>query len=590
MRMDASMHQRLEQRQLLKLSPQMIQQIEILQLATLELQQLVKQELEQNPALELAAEVPQKSGADEAEEKIGPDPAAPTAEESETEAQEDTLRFLEEQHEFVPYRRARSTATGDEYDETNALQNTPDRGATLQEYLHKQAALVETNGRLRRLLDFMIDCLDDNGYFSMPLDSIIGILNQGTLAAAKEHLRSRGVAFADGQEDRSSACPGPESGQVSADTPAAVPTCVAASGEPATPTASSVASAGSTAALVMREIPRLAEALQRSYFSDGVQPPATLECAIADFIFSIADAEAVLHTIQGFEPKGIGARDLRECLLLQLSEADPDYAAKYRLILEHMDDIVHNNLPVIAKKNSLPTEQVTRLVDQIKAMNPKPGSNITGLSVPRIVPDVVVDRIEDTYEVRVERSYLPSLCVSPDYVNILRDKGSSSEAKQFVRAKVDAAKRLIGAIEQRRSTLQRIALEIVKAQKDFLDNGIAHLRPFKMQEVADRIGVHVSTVGRAIAEKYMMTPRGIFKMKSFFTGGIDSNDGRQAASRVSVIARIKELFNQEDKSKPLNDDETAEILKKEGFPVARRTIAKYRQELNVPSARMRKRY
>jgi RNA polymerase sigma-54 factor len=557
MKIDASMHQRLEQRQLLKLSPQIIQQIEILQLATLELQQLVKQELEQNPALELEAEVPQKASEDETEEKIGPDLAAQTAEESETEAQEDTLRFLEEQQEFVPYRRVRSAAAEDDYDAMNALQNTAEHGATLQNYLHKQATLVETNGRLRPLLDFMIDCLDNNGYLSMPLDSIIAMLNRSTLAVATGHVASRGVAPAEGRE------PSP---QLETASPGQQPLP-----SPVTQPATSAGSVNSPAHATPAD--------------QGAIP-----VAVAELIYSIADAEAVLHTIQGFEPKGIAARDLKECLLLQLSEADPDYATKYRLIQEHMDDIMHNNLPDVAKKISMPMEQLMRLVDQIKAMNPKPGSNISAVSVPRIVPDVVVDWVEDSYEIRMEKSYLPPLCVSPDYVAILKDKSSSLEAKQFVRSKVDAAKRLIGAIEQRRNTLQRIAVEIVKAQKDFLDKGITYLRPFKMQEVADKINVHVSTVGRAIAEKYMMTPRGIFKMKFFFTGGIDMTDGKRAASRVSVIARIKELFEQEDKSKPLNDDEAAEILKKEGYAIARRTVAKYRQELNVPSARMRKRY
>lgn len=553
MRMDVGMHQRLEQRQLLKLSPQMIQQIEILQLATLELQQLVKQELEQNPALELAAEIPPEKSADEAEEKIGLQAGPETAEESEIEAQENTLRFLEEQQELVQWRRVRSAAD-DDYDVADALQNAPERGATLQDYLHKQAALVETNGRLRRLLDFMIDCVDDNGYFSTPLNTVVEILNRATLAAAEAYLRSRGVV------------PG---GAENASPPPA-------QALPPPPDA--------------REIPGLAETLERLYFSPGVQPPPSLETGLADLLYSIADAEAVLHTIQGFEPQGVGARDLKECLLLQLSEADPDYAAKYNLIQEHLDDIVRNNLPLVAKKTSLPMEQLTRLVDQIKAMNPKPGSNISGISVPRIVPDVVVERIEDSYEVRVEKSYLPPLCVNPHYLAILRDKNASPEAKQFVRAKVDAAKRLISAIEQRRSTLQRIAVEIVNAQKDFLDKGIAYLRPFKMQDVADKLGVHVSTVGRAIAEKYMMTPRGIFKMRSFFSGGIDSTEGKQAASRVSVIARIKELLAQENKAKPLSDDEVSNILRKEGYVVARRTVAKYRQELNIPSARMRKKY
>ncbi|MDQ7780461.1 MAG: RNA polymerase factor sigma-54 [Planctomycetota bacterium] len=568
MKMDANLYQRLEQRQLLKLSPQMIQQIEILQLPSIELQEMVKQELEENPALELVAEVPAKEKTETAStdsEGPGVDPGSnasfstPSAALAEQEkaiqmADDQTLRMIEEQHELSPtYAFRRSSGASEDSDPMEALQNAPERGLTLQDFLHQQAIMSEANGRLRRLLEYIIDNIDDSGFLSSPLQVVVEALNRSTITAAARFLAANGLSFPQPQAN-------PE-GQ-----PAPFPIVDAS------------------------EIPGLVKALRHRFLTPGVQPPESPDEVVSDFLYTIADAEAVLKVIQNFDPKGVGARDLRESLLLQLSDADPEVASKQLLIRDHLEDITRNDLPAVAKKTGLSMDQLNALVDQIKAMNPKPGSNVAGAVVPRVVPDVLVELVGDVYEVRVEKSFLPPLCVSPGYAAILADRQASQEVKQFIRAKVDSAKRLISAIEQRRSTLQRIAGEIVKSQKAFLDSGISYLRPFKMQEVADKIGVHVSTVGRAISDKYIMTPRGVFKMKFFFTGGIETTGGKETASRVSVMARIRDLFEHEEKANPLNDDEAVRILKGEGYTVARRTIAKYRQELNIPPARMRKRF
>jgi RNA polymerase sigma-54 factor len=206
-----------------------------------------------------------------------------------------------------------------------------------------------------------------------------------------------------------------------------------------------------------------------------------------------------------------------------------------------------------------------------------------------VVPDVVVTFVDGEYEVRLEDDYLPRIYINPSYRELLKEQKGNPKISDFIRRKLDSARWLIDAIEQRRNTLYKIARKIVEIQHEFLDKGITHLRPLKMQEVAEEIGVHNSTVSRAISNKYVQTPRGIFPLKFFFTGGTMGDDGN-VESRMSVKQRVQDIVDKEDKSNPLSDDEIADQLKAAGFNVARRTITKYRRMMRIASSRRRKQY
>ena len=306
------------------------------------------------------------------------------------------------------------------------------------------------------------------------------------------------------------------------------------------------------------------------------------------------ECEFVLHEVQHkLEPRGIAARSSEECLLLQLDPADPCHDLKVRLITEHIEDLKKNRRPKIARSLGISLEQLEELVVQLAELDYQPGKSAVDDSPQYIYPDVIVDWLPDDmgagmrFEVRLASNNYPALHVSDQYRRVLDDKKVPTEYRDQVRKQVDNAKWLISAIEQRQDTLLRVARRIVHYQRDFLEFGPHHLKPLKMQQIADDLGIHVSTVSRATHEKYMQTHRGIFSLKSFFSGATASVDGG-VESRASVKQRVKEIIDQEDKHNPLSDEEIVGRLRKYfGVDVARRTITKYRKALGIPSTRQR---
>lgn len=303
---------------------------------------------------------------------------------------------------------------------------------------------------------------------------------------------------------------------------------------------------------------------------------------------TLADAEHALDIVQSLDPRGVAGRTTEECLLLQLEPEDPQYDFLGDLIRNHLEDIKKNRLPQIAKKTGRTLEEVKSAIETLSKINPFPGSTFESEGAQFIIPDVVVEEIDGEYIVTLEESFIPHLRVSRHYGNIIRDKTNDQDARNYIKKKILSAKWLIESIEQRQRTLYNVASEIVKSQNKFLDHGLSHLRPLKMQDVADALGIHVSTVSRAIAEKYMQTPRGIFPMKFFFSGAVKTAEGDE--SRVRVKQRVQEVMEQEDKANPLSDDEIADILMKQGIDIARRTVTKYRKALGVASSRQRRVY
>ncbi|MBN2584917.1 MAG: RNA polymerase factor sigma-54 [Planctomycetes bacterium] len=302
-------------------------------------------------------------------------------------------------------------------------------------------------------------------------------------------------------------------------------------------------------------------------------------------------AETALGLVQRLDPPGVGARDLRECLLIQLKRHGDDNVLARKIVADYLHDIESNRYPQVAKRLGVSIGAVKDAVADIQHLNPKPGASITQEMVPYITPDVeiVYDEKLDEYRVVVIDERTPRLYISQLYRKMLRRRDLDTKTREFVTRNVRSARWLIEAIEQRKSTLLRVVQSIVKFQRPFLDQGPEHLQPLKMQQVADAVGLHVGTISRAVDDKYADTPWGVVALRRFFTGGTETADGETIAWD-HVRTKLKEMVDAEDKKHPLSDDQIMERFKEQGIDLARRTVAKYRKIMNIPSSRRRKEF
>jgi RNA polymerase sigma-54 factor len=302
------------------------------------------------------------------------------------------------------------------------------------------------------------------------------------------------------------------------------------------------------------------------------------------------DFEKMLTLIQSFYPAGVGARDLRECLIIQLQREGREHTLEYRIVSEHMDDLGKRRFPEIARRTGVSIEEVQKAADNIARLNPRPGQVFAAAPQNYVLPDVVVEKVDGEYQIILNDEQIPHLRISNLYKDIIASgDAQSSDVKNYVRDKIRSGKFLIRSIHQRQQTIFNIAQEIVSRQRDFLDHGRSHLKPMTMAEVADAVGVHETTVSRAVSGKYMATPQGVFEMKYFFTSGYQTATG-ESLSNTSVKEAVLDLIKHENGSAPLSDQEIVEILTERGIPIARRTVAKYRTELNILPSHMRRKY
>jgi DNA-directed RNA polymerase specialized sigma54-like protein len=557
----------------------------------MELRDLIQQELEENPALEEKQDVeePETPAATEA------DAAEETVEET---AKREILETVEDQWQDSERRTRRSDSAEDAERRMEMMNNLCENSASLREHLAGQLVGLELPDEDREFCEHVIENTDDSGYIKVSADDMVGSLPEG--------LRG--------------------------------------------------------------------------------EPPEVLSKKL----------EHAITIIQSLEPKGVGARSIKECLILQLDEADPRYPILRKMIENHFEDIGANRLPRIVKAfmadpemmkdlgysaepdPNLVLEDVKVLIAEIAKLNPRPGATYSADKIPRVTPEVVIKLVDGKYEIMLEDGWLPAISVNRNYEDLLKDRkltgperefvGAmvkeekfvkeereflaeiargkrilphdrvkfgemaksgklteeerklitelskeptfSKDEREFIKRKMDAGRKLITAIEQRRGTIYRITNEILKHQMDFFEQGIEHLRPLKMQEVADALGIHLSTVSRAISEKWVETPRGIFPLKFFFASAapkaeappapfglppVPAADGSLPApdeqTRLALMEKIREILDGEDKKNPLSDLEIVRILKdKYRITAARRTIAKYREEMGVQSSRLRKQY
>jgi RNA polymerase sigma-54 factor len=304
--------------------------------------------------------------------------------------------------------------------------------------------------------------------------------------------------------------------------------------------------------------------------------------------WAMPDVEHALSVVQGFDPIGVAARDLQECLLLQLRRVGEDVSVAERIVTDHLRLLQNHQVPEIAKRLGTTVDDLREHVELIRHLDPKPGSRYNRLSSPYVIPDVYVVKIEDQYVAVLNEEGLPQLRVSPVYRRLLdKNAQQSDETRAYVKDKFRSALWLIKSVEQRQRTIHKVATSIIQFQRDFLDNGIEHLRPLVLRDVANDIGMHESTVSRVVTNKYMHTPQGVFEMKYFFHSGISSSYG-ESVSSVTIKQRIRKIIDAEDPRKPLSDSKIVSILQREGLVLARRTIAKYREEMRIPTSNQRK--
>jgi RNA polymerase sigma-54 factor len=305
--------------------------------------------------------------------------------------------------------------------------------------------------------------------------------------------------------------------------------------------------------------------------------------------YTAAEAEEMLAIIQRLDPPGTGARDLRECLLLQLRDARQEGSLASRLVRDFFDELIAHRWGDVAKKVGVSPAEIQKAADEVAKLNPKPGLAKSDKEDHYVVPDLVVEKIDGQYMVFTNDGNLPRLKLSRVYQEMARDKKQfQGENKEFISNKLNAAQWLIQAIEQRRQTMLKVMNFIVDRQRDFFEKGVQHLVPLTLREVADVIGMHESTVSRVTNEKYAQTPRGVLPLKFFFSSGLSTVAGDDVSAR-GIKATIEKLVKEEDPRNPLTDQAIVEILGRDGVKIARRTVAKYRDQLGVLSARMRKR-
>ncbi len=302
------------------------------------------------------------------------------------------------------------------------------------------------------------------------------------------------------------------------------------------------------------------------------------------------EVERVLSAVQRFDPSGVGARDLRECLMIQLTELGLDNTIMMAIVEEHLEDVEHHRYTAIARKLDIDEADVQEAVEEISHLSPKPAAGRFGTEAKTVLPDLIVEKVDGDFVVLFNDSSIPRLKINNLHKKILA-KGSDAndETRKYVVEKLNGARWLLRSIQQRRGTMLKVMEYIVKSQRQFLERGVLHLKPMTLQEVADAIGMHVSTISRVTNGKYVQTPQGVFELKYFFSGRIENKEGEDVSSKA-IKERIEQLVRSEDGSKPLSDQKIADSLQDDGYEIARRTVAKYRDQLGILPARYRKQY
>ncbi len=464
---------RLQQQLKLTITPQLQQAIKLLQLTRLELEQAIRNELEQNPVLEevIEQERPEPEGDSEAREVEGVKSEGNGLDEPDYEA-----LFPDE-----PYGSYRVEREAQEEDGRPVYENTLRVELSLIEHLMTQLSLDEFTEEQRKIGEFLIGNIDENGYLMVEVEEVADML--------------------------------------------------------------------------------------------GV---------------SAEEVEEVLQRIQRFDPTGVGARNLRECLMVQAGEKFGDGSVEYQILRDHFDRFIKGDIAGISRELGLGKEEVQEAFRNISKLDPKPGRSHSTSTVHYVTPDIYVYKVGNDWVIELNEDGLPKLRINSYYRQLIKNRDSlSKEEREYLKEKVNSAVWFIKSIYQRRKTIYRVMESILKHQIEFFERGPGHLRPLTLKDVAEDIQMHESTVSRVTSGKYVHTPHGLFELKYFFTGALSKSDGDSVASE-SVKEKIKELIKNEDPLKPLSDIQIAKILKSQGINIARRTVTKYRESLGILPSNKRK--
>jgi RNA polymerase sigma-54 factor len=308
-------------------------------------------------------------------------------------------------------------------------------------------------------------------------------------------------------------------------------------------------------------------------------------CSVANC--TLEAATEALQLVQAMDPVGVGARDLRECLLLQLQALELKDSLAYKIIEEHLSLLEGHKFKEIASRTATAFETVLQAVDCIKHLMPKPGQKYNNQKATYVQPEVAISKVDDEFMILMNDEGMPQLRLNAGYKELLRSNGVSGETKSFLREKFRSAVDLLRSVNQRKQTIYKVCVCIVSRQKDFLENGPAHLHPMLIKDVAAELGVHSSTISRVVTNKYVDTPQGVMELRKFFTMGVENPDGGEL-SIVQVKLRIKKLIEDENKNKPYSDNQIGQLLRRDNIFITRRTVAKYREQMQIPGSRERK--
>lgn len=316
----------------------------------------------------------------------------------------------------------------------------------------------------------------------------------------------------------------------------------------------------------------------------------SVEDVASDYNCSGETVRRAINVIRSFEPAGVGARTIPQCLVLQMRAKGTCSNLKAKVIAEHLEDIALNRLQHIAKETKTSVTTIQKIADEIRTLDPKPGRAYASSEETRyITPDVYLEVVNGEYKLMLSETSRPGVMINPEYMDMLEGSEGNEELTGYLVDKIKAAKWLIDSIEQRRNTIYNVAKAIVDYQQDFFEYGDKHMKPLVLRQIADQVEVHESTVSRTINGKYIQTPRGVYELKYFFTSGVSNKEGEDVSSKA-IKEMIKELVDKEDPKKPISDQKIAEALAEKGIDVARRTVAKYREGMGIFSSQKRKRY
>ncbi len=552
--MRTGLSQHTSMRQDLRINPRLYQAMDMLYMPMMDLQQHLKQELLSNPFLELL---------EPEEEDVTQGDQTPTKEEEKEKIKEENETDWEEilLNGFEVTGGAR-----EEYEEKEYTEPTSVESADLIDHLREQLMLMDLTPRQQLLSEEFLGNIKEDGYLGSTTDEIllqVNALLEGHVAkrmapTPEEEEEDAAAALERDDDDEADSFDGPVTSaflspdQAIGATPLAPPAEEAAAVEPA------------------------------------VEAPAVpFKPAIP--YFTAAEVEEMLQLLQKLDPPGVCARDLRECLLIQLREAKDTESLTYRLVNEGFADLIAHRWNDLGRRFGAEPAAVQAAADQLARLDPKPGLKYSSGSDGYVIPDLVVEKVEGAYRVFLNDTGVPRLRISRSYQELARDKKKfTPEHREFIASRMNSANWLIQAIEQRRQTMLKVMNFIVDRQREFFEKGIEYLKPLTLREVAEVINMHESTVSRVTNEKFVQTPRGVLPLKFFFSSALSTSSGEDASAR-SIRAKLQKMVGEESTGTPLTDQQIVHLFQEQGIKIARRTVAKYRDQLGILPARMRKR-